>query len=254
MAGSGIRVFGRVGVLVAAAVACVFTLPWSAGADSTTTRLPGQFTDLIEPGIPADVALRFARAALNAGLTPPQVLRILNDDRFRSAMGTQGYGLLMALSKYPRAIRRTLKLVRRHDLGYAGADSLQNAIIAINLHIRNGYLRDVGHMAVQLPGGGLVLVDVATGRQVLGQGRLGALLRAPGGGPLPSPTSPAFEPLAAPTPSAVPQPPGGGLEVTERPAAWSRLELGIALVMGLFAVAWIGYASVAVGRRSRRRS
>ncbi len=247
-------VFRRVGVLVLVSIACVFLLPGSAAADSTTTRLPGRFADLIEPGIPTDVALRFARAAVHSGLAPPQVLRILNDERFRSAMGSQGYGLLDALSKDPSAIRRTLKLVRRRDLGYAGADSLQNAIMAINLHIRNGYLRDLGHMAVQLPSGTLVLLDVATGRQVLGQGRLGALLRAPGGGPLPSPNSPTFEPLAAPSPSAVPQPPGGGLEVTGPEAAWSRLALGIALVTGLFAVAWIGYALVAVGRRARRRS
>jgi hypothetical protein len=254
MTGSGMWVFRRAGVVVAASIACVFLLPGSAGADSTTTRLPGQFARLIEPGIPTEVALRFSRAAVDAGLTPPQVLRVLNDERFRSAIGSQGYGLLEALSKYPRAIRRTLRLVRRRDLGYAGADSLQNAIIAINLHIRNGYLRDVGHMAVQLPSGGLVLVDVASGRQVLGQGRLGALLRAPGGGPLPSSTPPTFERPAAPSPSPVPQPRGGGLEVTTREGAWSRLAPGIALVIGLFAVAWIGSALVAVGRRARRRS
>lgn len=218
--------------------------------------LGAHFAARIDPGIPSELALRFARAAVGAGLTQAEAARILNDQRFRTAIGStdQGYGMLQAITEHPDAIVRALELVRRHDLTAAGADSLQNAIMSLDLEIRNGYLEDLGEMAVVRGDGALVLVDLETGRQVIGQGKLGVPLRAPGGGPLPSPAPPpAVPPSPVSTPSDVPQPPGG-VNVTVSQSDWSHLMPGIVVVGTLFVIAWAGYGLIAIGRWFRSHS
>ena len=80
-------------------------------------------------------------------------------------------------------------------------------------------------MAVDDGSGVLVLVDIETGRQYIGQGMLGAQLRAPGGGPIPSPSISPEEAAAqmwadaartAATPSLAP---GGGSGSTRSSAS-----------------------------------
>jgi hypothetical protein len=213
------------------------------------------FVARIDPGLPTAAALGFARAAVAAGLSRGEALRILNDDRFRAAVGSpdQGYGLLGVLSDDPRAIRRALGLVERRDLKAAGADSLQNAIMSIGLQIRNAYLKDLGKIAVVRPDGVLVLVDLETGRQILGKGMLGVPLTAPGGGPLPSPSPVGIAPSPAPG-SMTLSPPRGGVPALPPPTDGIPLLAGAVLIGGLLAIAWAGYAVVALGRgvRSRR--
>ncbi len=178
---------------------------------------------------------------------------MLNDDRFRAAVSSPGQGFepLEALSHHPAAIRRALNFVRSHSFTAAGADSLQNAILGLGLDIKNAYLRDLGHMLVPTDDGRLVLIDIATGREVRGHGMLGALITAPGGGPLPSPPV-VPPPPASPAANALPLPPGGGIHVTVPQADWTYLKRGLALVLGLFGIAWIGFGLVLIDRRLHR--
>jgi hypothetical protein len=224
-----------------------------AHAASDRHRPAVAFVDRVDGGLPPAAVLRFARTAQHAGLTPAQTLRILNDDRFRAALGFagQGTGLLEALSEDPGAIRRTLELVRRHDLTEAGSNSLQNSIISIDLDIRNGYLRDLGRLAVETPTGALVMVDLQTGRQIIGHDGLGALLTAPGGGPLPS-SAPTIVPSPTPEPSFFPEPPGSGLNTARPNQSDPGVWRAATLFSAIFALAWVGYAMLAVFRRPNR--
>ena len=66
-------------------------------------------------GVPSvTLALRFGRAAVAGGLTPPAAVRLLNDDRFVLAVGApdQGWGLLEALIDQPAAIVDAYMLLR----------------------------------------------------------------------------------------------------------------------------------------------
>jgi hypothetical protein len=225
-----------------------------AAAGTTHPRVGRRFAERIDPGIPASTALRFARAAVDAGLSPAEAARMLNDDRFRMAVSSAGQAFepLEALSEDPAAIRRAMELVRDHAYTVAGAESLQNAILGLSLDIKNAYLRGLGRMAVLTDDGRMVLVDIETGREVRGHDMLGALIRAPGGGPLPSPS-----PLPTASPSsgtyALGQPPGGGIDVTAAEGDWTRLKPGLLLVVGLFAIAWIGFGLTLLGRRLHDR-
>jgi hypothetical protein len=228
------------------------TAATSATAASDPGELGRRFAARIDPGIPESVAVRFGRAAVDAGLTPAEAARMLNDDRFRMAVSSAGQGFepLEALTHDPAAIRSALELVRDRGFTVAGADSLQNAILGISLDLKNAYLRGLGRMAVLTDDGRLVLVDIETGREVRGHDMLGALIRAPGGGPLPSPS-----PIPSPSISRtieLPEPPGGGIEVAIPQRHWTDLQPGLLLVIGLFGIAWIGFALVLVGRRLHR--
>jgi hypothetical protein len=120
--------------------------------------------------------------------------------------------------------------------------------------LRNAYLEDFGLMAVTGPAEVLVLVDIGTGRQYLGEGLLGVQLRAPGGGPLPKP-SVAPSPAGTITPVISPASEPGGLWQlpNEDPKPGLLSSPFVYLVAGMFLFAWVGYAVVAVTRRFRLR-
>jgi len=124
--------------------------------------------------------------------------------------------------------------------------------------LRNAYLEDFGLMAVKGPASVLVLVDIETGRQYLGESLLGVQLRAPGGGPLPQPSiAPSVAPSPVPniTPVITPTLEPGGLwqlpEDDPKPGLLSSPF--IYLTVGMFLFAWLGYAVVAIARRLRLR-
>ncbi len=241
-------------VLLTLAAACIVSVAEPATAGPDPAKLGRWFVERIDPGIPPSVAVGFARAAVGAGLTPAEAARMLNDDRFRAAVSSSGQGFepLEALSNDPAAIRRALNLVRSHRFTAAGADSLQNAILGLSLDIRNAYLQDLGHMAVLTDDGRLVLIDIETGREVRGHGMLGGLIRAPGGGPLASPSA-LPSPMTSPVPDELRQPPGGGIDVTVLEGDWTQIKIGLLLVVGLFGIAWIGFGLILVGRRLHGR-
>ena len=220
----------------------------------------------LDPGvqIPQELALRFVKTAVAHGLSKGQAFAMLNDQRFAMAVGSpdQGYGLLEAMIANPAYIEEAQELLADRSYSASGADSFQSAVMSAALPLRNAYLEDLGLMAVKGPAGVLVLVDLETGRQYIGQGRSGAQLRAPGCWPLPSPSiSPeeaaaqmwaeaelSAEQLAAESPSPGAEiPPLGGR--WEAPAD-GRIG-GLYVVAALFLLAWLGYAAVAVGRRLR---
>jgi hypothetical protein len=134
--------------------------------------------------------VKFGRAAVAGGLTSGQALAMLNDQRFAAAVGPpdQGYRFLEAMIQHPSYIQKAYALLSDRQYTASGADSLQTAIMSVVPEFRNAYLKDLGLMAVDNGNGVLVLVDIKTGRQYIGQGMLGAQLRAPGGGPIPSPS------------------------------------------------------------------
>lgn len=131
--------------------------------------------------IPTQLAVKFGRAAVAGGLTGGQALGMLNDQRFAAAVGSpdQGYGLLEAMIQHPSYIQKGYVLLADRHYTASGADSLQTAIMSVVPELRNAYLKDLGLMAVDNGSGILVLVDIETGRQYIGQGMLGAQLRGP---------------------------------------------------------------------------
>ncbi|OFW63193.1 MAG: hypothetical protein A2135_04955 [Actinobacteria bacterium RBG_16_67_15] len=238
-------------------------------------KLSQRWLTRIDPwhAIPSDLALRFGEAALSANLTPSQAARLLNDDRFVAAVGApdQGWGLLEAMISSPATIADAWKIQRRGGatLTRSGVTSFQSALFLEHPNLRNGYLADVGLMIAVRADGVEVLVDIGTGRQVLGRDHLGVAVRAPGGGPLPSPAMSPEEVAAqmwedagidpndpdaitsvAQAPPSLPSGPGLNVRTDEPPeGAW--LPAGY-LVLGAFLVAWTGYAVVAIGRGLRR--
>lgn len=263
------------GRAIAAALAFALLLAWPAEAlaagqgEGASQKLGPAWTSRLDPGsqIPSGLAIRFGKAALSVGLTKGQAAAMMNDERFAMAIGApdSGYGMLESMIKHPERIAQARILLKNHDLSAWGADSVQNALMEVAPPLRNAYLSDFGLMAVKGPVGALVLVDIETGRQYVGQGRLGTQLRAPGGGPLPEPTVP--EPSIEPQPAVAAgiaaatgpglnfstnQRPGLGLApATGRSNSRGLLTPGVYLVAALFLVAWGGYAVVALMRRRR---
>jgi hypothetical protein len=188
---------------------------------------------------------------------------MLNDLRFAAAVGSpdQGYGLLEAMIANPDYIVTAHELLADRSYSSSGADSLQNAIMSVVPQLRNAYLKDLGLMAVKGSAGVLVLVDIETGQQYIGQGLLGAQLRAPGGGPLPSPSITPEEAAAqmwadaeANRAGASPSPEPGGLwKVQDHPDKGWLSSPGLYVGVALFLMAWLGWGAVAVGRRLRPR-
>ncbi len=238
-------------MIVASPVALATGSDEAAGARVRQSWLSRLDPDVL---IPADLALRFARAAVAEGLTEGQAARMLNDERFAAAIGApdQGYGLLEGMIQEPSYIANAQALLEDPDLTSSGADSLQNALMSLMPELRNAYLEDLGLMAVEAPTGVLVLVDIETGRQYVGNGHLGAQLRAPGGGPLPLPSmSPGQADVVAEA-STTPSPPLGGLwqVPADRPER-GLVTPGLYVGAGLFLIAWAAYAVIAVVRRLR---
>lgn len=244
----------------------------AANPDDTPEKLGWSWLARMDPSsqIPADLALHFGHAAISAGLTKGQAAAMLNDNRFTSALGSpdQGYGMLEAMIDHPVYIPKAQALLANHNYSAAGADSLQNAIMGAVPELRNAYLKDLGLMAVKGPAGVLVLVDIETGRQVIGQGRLGTQLRAPGGGPLPkpavSPEEAAAQMWAQAAAVSGPRGPGFNFSTDDRPGfglapaigeshGRGLLTPGVYLVGLSFVIAWGGYAVASVIRRMRVR-
>ena len=208
--------------------------------------------------IPTQLAVKFGRAAVAGGLTGGQALAMLNDQRFAAAVGSpdQGYGLLEAMIQHPSCIQKAYVLLADRHYTTSGADSLQTAIMSVVPELRNAYLKDLGLMAVDNGSGVLVLVDIETGRQYIGQGMLGAQLRAPGGGPIPSPSISPEEAAAqmwadaARTAATLGPAPGG---LWELPKQGGLISPGLYVAAALFLFAWVGFAAVAVRRRLRAR-
>jgi hypothetical protein len=244
------------------ALSLVVVLPASAFAQSSRsdTKVGRSWLSRLDRDlqISEDLALSFAKAAVAEGLRPGQAARMLSDSRFASAVGSPNQAF-EALIEHPDRITRVKALLSTHDYAVAGSDSLQNALMEAVPALRNVYLKDLGLRAVKGPTGVLVLVDIQTGRQVLGHGMLGALVRAPGGGPLPSPAISPEDPADAsradisavpPTPDPLPGPwkiPG-----KNDPNRGLLSSPFVLLGPGLFLFAWSGYALVALKRRLRR--
>lgn len=222
-------------------------------------------------GIPSDLALRFGRVAVSAGLRPAEAARLLNDDRFVAAVGSpdQGWGLLEGMTENLDSIADAWDLLRQkgQSLASAGVGSFQYAFLAQHPELRNAYLADLGRMVAVRSDGVEVLVDIETGRQVTGRDSLGTAVRAPGGGPLPTPSiSPEEEaarmweavgidpddPLQdeAPQPGAGPGGPGFDFNTDEAPG-WLDGP-GAYLILAAFMIAWLGYAAVFLLRRLGR--
>jgi len=271
-----LRKRGFATTLVAIAVGTVAVVPATALAQGQTSepelRVGKHWLSRLDVGVqmPKGLALRFARAAVATGLTKTQAAQMLNDDRFAAAVGSpdQGYGMLEAIIQNPDQLRQAYELLADAHLTASGADSLQNSLMFVVPELRNAYLEDLGLMAVEEPMGVLVLVDIETGRRYLGEGLLGAQLRAPGGDPLPSPSvapDGTITSLTSPDPApgrdgnatgvvALPTGPGGLWELpredSKRPLLSSPF---IYLGAGLFLLAWVGYAVLAIARRFRPR-
>jgi hypothetical protein len=186
---------GLATVSLAVGIAVASPVSAFAAGDQASSRTGGfgqHWLARLDPNlqIPTQLALKFGRAAVAGGLTGGQALAMLNDQRFAAAVGSpdQGYGLLEAMIQHPSYIQKAYVLLADRHYTASGADSLQTAIMSVVPELRNAYLEDLGLMAVDNGSGVLVLVDIETGRQYIGQGMLGAQLRAPGRGPIPSPS------------------------------------------------------------------
>jgi len=255
------------GMAAASPLAAFAAGPKDASGDQTASHssdIGEAWLARLDPGlqIPRDLAVKFGKAAMAQGLTKGQALAMLNDLRFAAAVGSpnEGYGLLEAMIANPDYIVKAHELLADRSYSSSGADSLQNAIMSVVPQLRNAYLKDLGLMAVKGSAGVLVLVDLETGRQYIGHGLLGAQLRAPGGGPLPSPSISPEEAAAqmwanangqaAATPS--PQP-GGLWKVQDHPEKGLLYSPGLYVGAVLFLVAWVGWGAVALGRRLRPR-
>lgn len=227
-------------------------------------------------GIPEELALRYGEAALAAGLTKGEAARLLNDFRFVAAVGApdQGWGLLEAMAENPVSIANAWNLLRDggDELTSAGATSFQYALMLEYPELRNPYLADLGHMIAVRPDGVEVLVDIETGRQVLDEDTLGGQVTAPGGGPLPTPSISPDEAAAQmwedagidpndPNPNPgeirelagrnVPTGPGSfGLRDEHPPQ--TLFTPAVYIILGAFALTWVGYAVVMLLKRVRR--
>lgn len=226
-------------------------------------------------GIPTDLALRFGRSSLSAGLAPSEAARLLNDGRFVAAVGApdQGWGMLEAMVEDPDSIADAWNLLREQGdlLTSSGVTSFQYILMVQHPELRNAYLGDLGRMIAVRPDGAEVLVDLETGLQVIGQGKLGIPIRAPGGGALPSPSiSP--EEAAAEMWEAVggepddidpgevraadeeggPTGPGFNFDLEPEEPSQGLVTPGLFLVAGAFLIAWLGFATVVMMRRLRR--
>lgn len=256
------------GMTAASPVAAFAAGPKDGAGDQTASRSSGideAWLVRLDPGlqIPKDLAMKFGQAAVTHGLTKGQALGMLNDLRFAAAVGSpnEGYGLLEAMIANPDYIVRAHELLADRSYTSSGADSLQNAIMSVVPQLRNAYLKDFGLRAVKGSAGVLVLVDIETGRQYIGHDLLGAQLRAPGGGPLPSPSISPEEAAAqmwadaeANTMGASPSPEPGGLwKVQDHPDNGWLSSPGLYVGVGLFLVAWVGWGALALGRRLRPR-
>lgn len=260
----------RTGRAFFAALALALLPAWPAQAlaasqgQRASQKLGPAWLSRLDPGSPisSDLAIRFGKAALSVGLTKGQAAAMMNDERFTLAIGApdSGYGMLESMIKHPDRIAQAQLLLKNHDLSAWGAESVQNALMDVAPSLRNAYLADFGLMAVKGPVGVLVLVDIETGRQYVGQGRLGTQLRAPGGGPLPEPSIAPQPEVAAGIAAATG--PGLNFNINQRPGlglapatgesdSRGLLTPGIYLVAALFLVAWGGYAAVALVRRLR---
>ncbi len=247
-------------ILITASLIVLAPASALAQPSSSAKGLGKAWFSRLDPGlqIPDQLALRFHNAAVAQGLTPSQAAKMLNDERFAMALGSpdQGFGMLESLINHPDQIPRARELLNDPSLTASGADSIQNAVMEVVPQLRNAYLKDIGLRAVEGPTGALVLVDIETGRQVVGGGRLGGLLRAPGGGPLPSPdVVPPEEQtpqvLAQPTPS----PSGddvrsGGLNVHPERTLMSPW---VAVGVGIFVLTWVMFFVGALVRRRAAR-
>lgn len=223
--------------------------------------------------IPPDLALRFGESALSVGLTQSEAARLLNEPRFVAAVGApdQGWGLLEAMVQSPGSIADAWTLLReRNDqLTMSGDTSFQYAFMVEHPELRNPYLADIGRMIATRPDGMEVLVDLETGRQVISRGQLGIPLRAPGGGPLPTPSISPEDAAAQmweeagvdpddPDPGRAvaaerPQGPSGpGFNFETDEPSQGLLTPGVYLVLGAFLIAWVGYGAVVIARHVRR--
>jgi hypothetical protein len=245
--------------------------------DDADSSLREGWLGTIDPwnGIPSELALRFGEAALSAGLEPSKAARLLNDGRFVSAVGApdQGWGLLEAMIDSPTSIADAWILLREGNerLTASGDTSFQYAFMLRYPRFRNAYLADIGHMIAVRPDGAEVLVDIATGRQVIARDTLGIPIRAPGGAPLPIPSISPQETAGQmweaagidpndPNPgqdtsaerAAGPTGPGFDFELESDEPSSGLLTPGLYLVVGAFLISWFGYAAVATIRRFRR--
>lgn len=246
-----------------------------AGGSEASTGLHRRWLTRIDAwhGIPPDLALRFGESALSVGLTQSEAARLLNEPRFVAAVGApdQGWGLLEAMVQSPGSIADAWALLRERgdQLTLSGDTSFQYAFMLEYPELRNPYLADIGRMIATRPDGIEVLVDLETGRQVISRGQLGIPLRAPGGGPLPTPSISPEEVAAQmwdeagidpddPNPGGIeaagrpegPSGPGFNFEIDE--PSQGLLTPGIYLVLGAFLIAWTGYVVVTAVRRFRR--
>lgn len=107
--------------------------------------------------------------------------RLLNDGRSVAAVGApdQGWGMLEAMSVDRAAIVDAWEVIRdrQSELTVSGVTSLLYPLMLEQHELRNPYLADLGHMIAVSPNGMEVLVDVETGRQITGHGRLGIRFR-----------------------------------------------------------------------------
>jgi len=253
----------------------IATAQEDTATDESGPRLHRHWLTSINPwhGIPPDLTLRFGEAATSAGLTGSQAARLLNDARFVGAVGSpdQGWGLLEAIAADPGLVQDAWNLLteRGTELTAFGTTSFQYALMLQRPELRNAYLADLDLMIAVRPDGLEVLVDLETGRQVIGQDRLGMPITAPGGGPLPTPSISPEEAAAQmweeagidpddPNPSQTeaagrpeaPTGPGFNFE-TDEPSQ-GLLTPAVYLVFGAFLAAWVGYVVVVAGRRFRR--
>lgn len=213
-----------------------------ATASASTQTVGERWASRLDPttGIPASLALKAANAAIAHGMTAGRVAALFNYEPFAAAVGAanQGYGALEAMSEHPEWVQTAYDLMRAGGRRYtaSGALSFQAALFQAVPELRNGYLGDLGHMVAMGPNGVEVLVDIETGRQVVGQGHLGRPITAPGGGPLEAPAvspdeaAPAMWTEVGPRPDEV-----NPLGATPSRSFGSILYLvsGLALLLGL---------------------
>jgi hypothetical protein len=249
-------------------------MPLHAEAATPAPKIGPGWAARIDPWhqVPSELAIRFGRAAVAGGLTAADAAGLLNDDRFVAAVGApdQGWGLLEAMTEQPAVIVDAYMLLQDGtDYTVSGTTSFQYAFFLRHPELRNAYLADLGHMIAARPDGVEVLVDVATGRQIVSRYRLGIPIRAPGGGPLPVPSISPEEAAAQmwedvgldpddPEARALAAPPANGLPRNTDPGASGGdgdglLSPGLFLVAGAFLVSWLGFAAVMVLRRVRGR-
>jgi hypothetical protein len=266
------NIVGRasVSLLLGAVLALATSAPalGSSHEEAAGVHVGRRFVERLDPwGLPPDLVLRLARAAVAAGMTKGQVARLLSDQRFAMAVGSgEGYRALEALARSPDLVARAYRMLFGSGESYtsSGATSFQSALFADSPELRNEYLHDLGLMVATRPDGVEVLVDLETGRQVIGQGKLGMQVTAPGGGPLPEPEVSPEEAAAAmwaaadAVPRELPPPGGRPFEAVSRPGGGTGAGGGLPLAAvylfaGTLAGAWLGYGGIWLARRFRSR-